>query len=170
MQENIYSRRLNADDWEIFRETRLGALKKHPDRFGSTFDAEIKMSPEDWQKLLATKEHVIFGLFDEKNLIGISACFVWCGDPEEKTAILAMWYLHEAYRGQNLFVPLLQKTIDAAESEKRFRRIIVEHREGNEASRKTNQKLGFKYTHSVPKTWPDGVTEDEVFYERIIEG
>jgi hypothetical protein len=44
-------------------------------------------------------------------------------------------------------------------------RILVSHRESNQASFRANQKHGFKFTHKENKTWPDGKTEPDVFYE-----
>ena len=49
--------------------------------------------------------------------------------------------------------------------EKGYKKLIISHRKSNSASKAANQKFGFVYTHSESKTWPDGITEDNVYYE-----
>ena len=48
---------------------------------------------------------------------------------------------------------------------KKFERIQVSHRALNDVSRRAILRHGFIQTRRSPRLWPDGVTEDEVFYE-----
>lgn len=169
MATGIYSRQLTPEDWERFRDTRLLALKNHQNLFGSTYEKESGYGPEQWQGTLGDTRHGVFGLFDGQDLIGLNAAFTYWNDESGKTAILAMWFLKEDCRGRGLFAPFVQNAVDWAKAQGRFERIIVSHRPGNEASRRTNQALGFVYTHTERETWPDGETTDHPFYEIRIE-
>lgn len=170
MDKTLTIRRLGRQDWEQFRNVRLLALKTHASVYGSTFEAENRMTQEEWIDLLGNERHGIFGLFDGHDLVGLSSAFSWKEDESGKSAILCNWFLKESYRGDGRFINLVQKTIDWVKEQGRFERIIVSHREGNEGSRKANQKLGFSYTETVSRFWPDGVEADEHMYEIKLKG
>ncbi len=88
-------------------------------------------------------------------------------EPAGKTALLAMWYLKREYRGQGNFVPLVQFGVDWARAHGRYDKMIVSHRDGNEASRKANQRLGFQYMYTRDSEWAGGVFDRHHFYELI---
>ena len=102
-------------------------------------------------------------------LIGTNGICTNREDESGKTALMIMWYMRSGYQGRGLFSGLVKAGIDWAEAEPRFERICVNHRDGNEASRKSNQKHGFTYIGQDPWTWPDGKTADLVMYERRFE-
>ena len=101
-------------------------------------------------------------------LAGLSAVFGWREDKSGKSALLAMWYMDAAHRRGGDFTKLVQASIDWAEAQPCFERIVVSHREGNAASRRVNQKFGFYHTHTHSELWPDGVRAKQHFYERQI--
>jgi len=45
--------RIQTDDWQAWRETRLRSLAESPDAFGSTYDREIAFTEADWRHRLA---------------------------------------------------------------------------------------------------------------------
>jgi RimJ/RimL family protein N-acetyltransferase len=162
-------RALTGDDWKKFRDIRLEALHFYPENFGAQYADELQLTENQWRARLDSPIDRVFGLFHNNLLIGTNGVMTHYGDPEGKTALMIMWYMRTGYQGQGLFHDLIKAGIDWAESEPRFNRILVDHRDGNEASRRSNQKHGFTYIGRKPKTWPDGETHDLVMYERKFE-
>lgn len=163
--DRIHIRPLEPSEWKPFRDFRLGALKAAPGSFAGSFDDEVKRSPEDWRREIHAPTHQVFGLFDEEILIGITAAFTWRGDPTGQTAVLAMSFILPRYRGRGLSRLLYESRLAWIRDRPKFRRVIISHRASNEASRHANQKHSFVPTERVSRVWPDGQTEDEVFYE-----
>lgn len=163
---SCHIRPLDRADWEIFRELRLHALKTEPGKFASTHDAEATLPPEEWQETITgSPPYQVFGLFDGERLIGITAAFTWREDPTGETALLAMSFIREEYRGRGLSRLLYEARLGWIRQQPKFKRIVVSHRESNEISRAANQRHGFVAFKRVPHEWPDGTTEDEIFYE-----
>ena len=161
----ISIRALDKADWEAFREVRLLALETEPGVFASSFEAEATMSPEEWQNLIGGPGQRIFGLFDGARLVGITAAFTWRDDPMGETAIFAMSFLLPQYRSQGLSRLFFDARLEWIRTIGTFRKVVVSHRDSNEASRRANQRAGFEFLRREPRTWPDGQTADELMYE-----
>lgn len=169
MSKEFNIRALDAKDWQTFRDVRLEALRHYPGNFGAHYAQEVKLTPEEWAARLTDPKERIFGLFEGKHLIGINGVVTYRDDPEGKTALMIMWYMRAGYQGRGLFENLVKAGVDWAESETRFDCIRVHHRDGNEASRRSNQKHGFTFIGQEPCDWPDGKTVDLMMYERRFE-
>ena len=76
-----------------------------------------------------------------------------------------MSFIHPDYRGRGLSELFYQARIDWARSQEGITRVIVSHRDGNEASKAANQKFGFVATDSTETVFPDGVLAKEYNYE-----
>lgn len=162
---DVIIRALEPLEWEAFRNFRLELLKAAPGVFATTYDAAARWSPEEWQAEAKGPDHQVFGLFDGERLIGITAAFTYRGDPTGQTALLAMSFLLPSYRGRGLSRMFYDARLAWIWSQPQFRRVLVSHRKSNEVSRRANQRHGFIQTHTAPHLWPDGETEDEIFYE-----
>lgn len=169
MQQEFNIRALTGDDWKDFRALRLQALRRNRRVFGSTYELESAWEDSDWRGLLESRDAIIFGGFEGKDLIALSAVFRWREDTRGKTALLGMWYMREDRRGGGRFETLTRAAIAWAEAQMEYERIIVSHRAGNDASRHMNQKLRFVYTHSKTSAWADGESDEHHYYERKIE-
>jgi RimJ/RimL family protein N-acetyltransferase len=162
---NVIIRALAPSEWQAFRDFRLDSLRDAPGVFAMTYDAAATWSPEDWQAEAQGPDHQVFGLFDENCLIGITAAFTYRADSTGQTALLAMSFIVPSYRGRGLSRLFYDARMAWIRAQPQFRRALVSHRSSNEASRRANQRYGFVQTKSAPHTWPDGQTEDEIFYE-----
>lgn len=118
-----------------------------------------------WIAQLNSPSCAVFGLFDAEHLVGITAVFTDREDPSGQTAVLAMSFILPDYRGRGLSTLLYDARLAWARARPQFRRVLVGHRASNEASRKANQRHGFKFLHQRPHVWPDGGAEDEWLYE-----
>ena len=50
-------RRFAPDEWQLYRELRLGALQESPEAFGSTYAHEAGLSESDWASRLSRGAH-----------------------------------------------------------------------------------------------------------------
>src|SRR5262249_8965565 len=99
---DISIRPLRRSDWKRFREFRLAALQASPGVFTSSYEQELAYQPAHWQRTITGDDHQAFGLFDNRELIGITAVFTDRNDPSGQTAHLAMSFIKAEYRGQGL--------------------------------------------------------------------
>lgn len=74
-------RKLNENDWQIFKEIRLKALARDPFVFGSTHEAEAERTDEDWREPLRSFRGAIFVIFDGSEAVGITGTGVDRNDP-----------------------------------------------------------------------------------------
>lgn len=161
-------RKLDEDDWPIFKEIRLKALATDPFVFGSTLSAESKRSDDQWREFLRSPKYGVFALFANEVPKGITGIVVDRNDPEERTALLWGSWLSPDVRGNGLSRMLYESRIDWAKAHPTIERIVVSHRASNTLSKFANQAFGFSATHVTEKVWNDGMREEEFHYELIL--
>jgi RimJ/RimL family protein N-acetyltransferase len=147
----------------------LTALKDHPDVFLYPYDKEIKTSESGWRELLDGNGKCIFGLFDNTQMVGFAAVLTWQNDPSGQSGLMAMDYIDAKYRGRHLSKLLYEARINWAINHTPFKRLVISHKEGNEASRRANQAFGFKFIGNKLIEWPDGSKAPDHTYELDIE-
>jgi RimJ/RimL family protein N-acetyltransferase len=160
---NMNVRAIAPSEWQAFRDFRLVALKSAPGAYETTYAHAAARSEDDWRSLLSPERQQMFGLFDGDRLIGITAVFT--SREDVTTAMLAMSFILPEYRGKRLSRLLYEARLDWVRERGTFRRVVVGHRASNKASEGAMRTAGFQPTHREPRTWPDGVTEDEIWYE-----
>lgn len=160
---DIHIRTLQPEEWKIFRDMRLHALKTEPGVYGSTHQNAANESDESWKSLLTSQKTVIFGLFDGQKLIGITGAFPSWGDPAH--CFFGMSYILPPYRGQKLSHKLFKARIEWAKSHPDYKKIVICHRDSNTLSALTIQRFGFTRTGTKTTIWPDGVQAPEFEYE-----
>jgi RimJ/RimL family protein N-acetyltransferase len=162
---SITTRALTTQDWEAFRQIRLRALREHPDVYLVSYKDAAARPEHEWQELLDGKGKCVFGLYDSDKIIGFAAVFTWWKDSSGQSGILGMDYIDPLYRGRRLSKVLYQARIDWAKQHQPFKRLVISHREGNEASRRANQSFGFKFIGKEEIDWPDGTKAPDYRYE-----
>lgn len=166
---NISIRKLGENDWRLLKEIRLKALKSDPLVFGSNYEYESENTEADWRNRLQSADSAIFMLFAGETPIGMTGVSVFRDDPTDRTAIFWGSWLKPDFRGKGLSKLMYEKRIEWAKAHPTVRRIIVSHRASNIASKYANQKHGFVFTRTHEKVWSDGVKEDEVCYELLLD-
>ncbi len=161
MKMNI--RPLLPSEWEIFRDLRLLALRSAPGMFGSTYTQASSRTEADWRELLSGERQQIFGMFDCDKLVGIAGVFTARDD--EATAHLVMDFILPEYRGRGLWRRMYEARLDWIRRQKSFRRAIVAARQSNAPSLASMRAAGFTQTRRETHRWPDGATEDEIWFE-----
>ncbi|RTK97865.1 MAG: hypothetical protein EKK64_00205 [Neisseriaceae bacterium] len=65
-------RKLEVNDWGVFKSIRLECLKNTPWAFGAKYDVEITKDDLYWQGIMSNKAITVFGLFVDEVMIAIS--------------------------------------------------------------------------------------------------
>ena len=154
-------RRLLPQEWPLLKAIRLEALRTSIGVFGNSFEFESKFDDSYWQQRLESDQNAIWGLFFGEEMIGITGIFTNTEEPSE--ARLTTSYIRPEHRGKGLAKRYYEARIEWARS-RGLSKLVVTHRAGNEASRVANQRAGFRFTHSEPRVWPDGVAAENLFY------
>jgi RimJ/RimL family protein N-acetyltransferase len=165
MNKEITIRRWSEDDWEVFKAIRLEALNAHSDVFGASYNVESEKDDAFWKdKLFDLSQGAVFGLYDADTVIGLTAVFRDKNRPLD-AVFLCMSYIRSEYRKNGLSDLLYRARIDWAKSQKGIRIISVAHREGNEASRRANQRWGFVFSAVKDEVFGNGETAKDYIYE-----
>lgn len=161
----MFVKQLGASAWRTYKAVRLEALAAHEDKFGSSYAHEAAWSDSQWEYMLGKSGQAFFGLYDRKSLIGCTGIVTDRNDKSGKTAILIASYIREEYRGRRLSRLLYAARIEWAVQSGNFERVIVGHKEGNEASRRANQSFGFEPIGAEEQVWGDGSKGKNFKYE-----
>jgi len=159
-------RELRGDDRASLRELRLHALRTEPGVFHNSYANEADYSDDDWTALATGDEtHQVFGIFDDDQLVGISAVFTDRDDPTGRTAVLAMSYILPEYRRRGFVSRFYEARLAWVRARPQFQRVAVGHRRSNVASSRAIARFGFVWTNDEPRRWPDGGEENYARYE-----
>lgn len=158
---NYSIRQFAAEDVAAYKRIRLEALATEPGMFGNSHAMEAAMPHEDWVNRIVHPGHARFGLYFNDELIGLTAIIIDAENPAE--AYMTQSYIRKEHRGKGLSTLLYDARIAWAKA-KGVELLTISHRWSNLASKAANQRYGFVYHHTDSRTWPDGVTEDNVHY------
>lgn len=161
----MFVKKFEKDQWQEYRAVRLEALSLHEDVYGGSFREESAWDDAKWAAMFAEDRYAFFGLYDDATLIGIACVFADRSDRTGKSALLAGAYIREEYRGQGLSGLLYEARIGWIVNCGHYDRITVGHKQGNEASRRANQRFGFQYTGQDEQRWGDGSSGIKHTYE-----
>lgn len=156
--DGYHIRPLTASDLSAYRQMRLEALQNHPGFFGNSHAKEASMSEEQWLERLTSAGRCCFGLYDRDELIGITGIVI-----ENDKGYLTQSYIRKLHRGKGLSRLLYEARINWAKVHG-LKQLLVGHRASNLISKAANQHFAFKFSHTEPRNWPDGCTEDMVYY------
>lgn len=111
------------------------------------------------------KSCAYFGLYHGDECIGLTGVVEHKDNPQDTLLIAS--YIRKEHRGKGLSRMLYEARIVWAK-ENGYKRAIISHRASNVASKAANQKHGFVYTHAERKIWPDGIADDQLFYQFLL--
>jgi GNAT superfamily N-acetyltransferase len=159
-------RQFLPEDVAQYKSMRLEALQLDCGMFGNSYEYEAGFPQEQWLARVNNPNGACFGLYYGDELIGITGVVV---TDEEKPgeAYMTQSYIRRVYRGKGLSKLLYEARMEWAKAHQ-IKYLKIGHRASNHASRSANQHYGFIYTHSEPRTWPDGTIEDMFYYELVL--
>ena len=139
---------LSPEQWKIFKEIRLEALRKSPNSFGSTFEIESFFTQNDWiNKLKNTKDLHLVALSDNFKPIGLIILKPY----QEQVGIFGT-YVNPTFRGRGIASDLMHAVIEYA-IKKCFSEIILDVYDQNTPAIELYKRKGFIFT-GVKTTLP----------------
>ena len=113
---NFHFRKLLPPDSKLYHEIRLDALKRFPENFGSSYEAESAKPKLAFEIVIEqqTGGNFIIGAFDGDKLIGICGFAQETGPKVQHRGLIIQMYIESGYQGKNLGQQLLQTTVAEA--------------------------------------------------------
>ncbi len=164
-QDDFYIRQWTVDDWQTLKSMRIEAVSQHSHVFLSNKEKALSESDSYWQDMLSnTYNGAVFGLYKGQIAIGLTGAFRY-RESKADTIIFGMSYIRQDYRGLGLSDLLYRARLDWAKAQNGITRILVGHRADNEASKRANQRHGFKLISTEDMTFGNGETVGHCTYE-----
>ena len=157
---SIIIRKLRLDESANYRLVRLACLKNVPQYFGSTYEEEV-LNPKFMFETFIEEEspdHVMFGAFDRKRLIGITGFNRMARQRAMHRGELVQVYVDSSFRGQNIGEKLIRHALDYAFHLDGIEQVQLSVVAGNQTAIKLYEKLGFKTFGVQPKYFKVGDT------------
>jgi RimJ/RimL family protein N-acetyltransferase len=128
---------------------------------------QMEWGEAEWRAKLVEPGRIYYLLFDGDKPIGLTGVKVK-EDERGPYAYFASSYILPEYRGQKLTRYFYEARFACVRDVMRVKRIVVNHREGNEPSARAIRSYGFKETGIVPGDFVDG-RYNLIYYELILE-
>jgi len=162
---DISIRALDVNDLEALRTIRILALEMHADSFGEPVETVKSRSEDKWREMLEEKGRNFFGLFDDSTIIGMASLSTWDTDTSGETGLMGEDFIKPKYRGLGYSSYLYEARLNFAVQHGAWKKLIIAHREGLEASRSAIVKHGFTHWKSENVVWPDGIPDYVHLYQ-----
>ena len=155
-------RRLTTADWRVYRELRLAALADAPYAYGSTLEAERKLTETDWRKRLATREQFVAYLDGAPagTVAGVRS------DGSAVAELVSMWVRPQT-RGHGVGSALVNAVLDWA-SREGCSEIRLWVSEGNDVAERLYARHGFVRTGQTQPIRADDPTRLEFAMARPV--
>jgi GNAT superfamily N-acetyltransferase len=152
----IEIRRTTLDDWLVWKEMRLTALRSAPTAYGETYATAVAGDDHYWQKwwLERADDTAMRSMaYVDGTPAGQVGCLQWRG-PDSVPMLIAMW-VEQRFRGSGVADALVADVVDWAR-DNGFQQLELGVTEGNETALKLYLRHGFEstgrteYLHSFP--------------------
>jgi len=111
----IFVRRLDVGDADIFKQLRLESLRKEPHNFFHRYEDEIDFTGKQWVDSL--QNIAVFAAFCDNVAVGIMGLIWHLETAEAHHATLVMVYVQKSMRGSGIASLLLREVIKVANIE-----------------------------------------------------
>lgn len=152
---------LTKNDWEIWKQFRLAALKNSPESFGSSYEEELTWPDVAFQNQLSKSE--IFGAFIDDLLVSSAGFYTLNSLKTKHRGVIWGMYTLAEYRGEGIASALIQAIITHARS--RVTQLHLTCVTSNLGAVMFYQKLGFKIYGTEPRALKIG---DAFFDEHLM--
>ncbi|WP_250006060.1 N-acetyltransferase [Actinoplanes sp. M2I2] len=133
-------RRLEPDDWETWRDTRLAALSESPRAFASSLAEEEGYAESDWRDKLDPAHGLRVVAADGAGLVG-----AWVPPDRDGAAKLYSMWVHPLWRGRGVGDLLVEEVL-AWGGDHGHPRVDLWVAEGNVAAARLYRRHGFRMT------------------------
>jgi ribosomal protein S18 acetylase RimI-like enzyme len=139
-------RRLRADEWRRWRETRLRMLRDDQDFFSTRYDDMVREPDATWRdwaaEAAAGEQKTLFVAEEDGRWLGVVGAFVRI-DPSE-VQLISMWVDTQA-RGRGIAQALIRSVAGWAR-ERGADRVVLFVQEANAPARALYERAGFRAT------------------------
>ena len=160
--DKIIVRQFHENEWDLLKATRIRALGTDAEMFGKGAVDPAEAPDSFWQDMVSSKDMAVFGLFVEKQPIGMSYIV-----KEGSQAMLRGSWIDPTHRKKGITQQFYNVRLDWAR-QNGVEKLTVFHREGNLASEKAIKGNGFSHTHTVDMVFTNGSTGKAVYYARTL--
>lgn len=160
---NIEFRKLNRDDWQIYKDLRLQMLREEPQAYSQTLDELSKRSDEDWKDKTGSDNMAILMAFVDGKSAGMSGLFY------EERDVVAIWgvFVKKEFRGMGLGKRLMEEIEKEIKKDKGVKNIQVSVTSSQTTALELYKKLGFREIKRFKnKTRHNGALYDEILLEK----
>ncbi len=155
---DVEIQRIGPDEWEVFRDLRLRALREAPYAFGSRYDDWAEAPEERWRDRLANVSlNVVARMGGE--LVGMASGVVGSEDGAE---LISMW-VDPAARGSGVAGKLIGAVVEWALADGRSTYLMV--RTENARAISAYARAGFVDLGIPPGQDPDEPPENRMVHE-----
>lgn len=153
---SIRVRTLDPQEWQLWRELRLGALADAPDAFGDTLVRANKRPEEEWRRAFATRTGPFLVAEVGGEPAGMARAAEMIGDPSS-AGLYSMWVLPR-YRGAGVGRALVDAAVGWAR-DAGWPRIVLFVTLGNDGAKRLYSRSGFVDTGRRIELRPDSELE-----------
>ena len=162
----IQIRRLVPADATLYRDIRLEGLRRSPEAFGSTFEAEDARPLAFFSERLGGS--AAFGAFHGSELVGIAGLLIREGQKEAHKGLLVGRYVRPSAQNAGVGRRLVETIIEFARQRVELIRLSVVR--DNEQARRLYERLGFlEYGLELRALKQDGRYYDEVLMAKDLK-
>lgn len=111
-------RKINTDDWKLYKEVRLEALKNEPLAFGSSYEESLLLTTEDRKRMGTPSIYHMYWVFKDKKIVWIA--WRWSNQMKKMRHVADIFwvYLHKEYRWSWLAKKLFDTMLFDIQNEK----------------------------------------------------
>lgn len=161
-------RKLQIDDWQIYKDIHLECIKSTPWAFAAKYDVEITKDDTYWQGIVNNPSRTMFGLFVDEVMIAISGLQIVSNqqDIDIKVNVVSV-YCKPEFRGKGHIDKLLNYVI-SYQYEYIKGRLYLAVEKNNIAAINLYKKLSFIYDKDLPsRIMADGLLHDEIQMKHV---
>ena len=154
----IIIRKLQPHESAAYRAIRLACLKNVPESFGSTYEEEILHPKFLFETFIenCSPDHVMFGAFDEEQLIGITGFSRLTRQRAMHRGEIVQVYVDSRYRGQSVGEKLIRHALEYAFTLDGVEQVELSVIADNQTAIKLYEKIGFKAFGIQPRYFKVG--------------
>jgi len=156
----IKIKKLPSNKWKKYKDLRLGALKKDPTAFGSSYEEELKLSESEWKKRI---KNTLFAL-DGNKAVGM---IVYVLNKKQKIRHIANIfgvYVKKEYRSQGIGKKLIESALSQIRKNRNTIKIDLTVNPKQKEAVKLYKKYGFRIVGVLKKD----LFVNKKFYDELV--
>lgn len=154
---------LGSEDWTIYRDLRLAALKNDPTAFGSSFEEESQYDQATWIRY--TKG--VYAAMTKDHAVGMIVVFFTTRMKYHHIAEIFGFYVSPEYRGQKIGEKLMEHALKLILENKSIIKVKLTVNVEQQSAVHVYEKFGFKRVGLMKKEMLiDGNYYDEYLMEK----